>query len=490
MASPITGLFAFRPSTGAARLVAAKNSGLWTYNGTTSSAYSTVSINTANYVHMLQANDTVYGIDGAGTIFKFTSDNVFSLPTILDASGTALTGLVDILWFQNRLWFVKGDQIHFSDVFDPSAATAIETISDASIRVRQGGGDSICRLVPHRSGQIVVFKRGTTGGGSIHVLDASAGDPDYWQQHRLVDNVNIIAPRTIERIGENYEADILYMTREGVRSLSRTATDKLSTPNPPITDNVQEYLDRVAYTQTDRAFARWFNDEYLLFLPQTTYPDLVLAYNTKVPRNSPLNGWTVIDTIAGSSADVIGFSSAKPSLYFGGNDGNLYKAFASAGTTTTYYEVSRRIVHTDGGVPLAENDKNPRKLIIHFDRGSSGTVTYRLRYQDGTTHIVGSTTLAGGGVLLPALLPAFLSEGSIKTVPLDVTYDTSGNKLLRYKDVRVDIRSSGNPRILGWRLQSLAEPIRYAEISETQGSSVTSANITPDSVTAGTLTMD
>ena len=480
MSAPVLGITSYLPSNGSAKIVCIKNGALWTYNGSTATKYAG-SLSTTGTCRMIQVNDLIYGVDGAGTIFKFDGSSL-TTPTINNAAGTALTGVADIMYMFNRLWFAVGDYVYFSDTLTP------ETINEAPLRIRAGAGDTIARILSYRYGYILVFKTSTSGNGSIHVIDATSNDPDYLSVSPLYENIALISPNAICRAGYDSDSDILFPTREGFRSLKFTALDKITTPSLPFSDNITTEIGTLNYTRMDAAWAVVFEDELLWFVPTTgsTTPNRVFAWTFREParKEEIRQGWTVMDNMP-ARCGVVAAITGKPLLWLGAQNGYLQKAFQVIGDTTTYREKSKRI---DMGEPT--KDKRPLKLIYVFDKGSSGTVTPKLQYEDGEIYPLSTYTFDTGGATLPVTLPVTLGQTGISTQTWDLRYDGAGGQLRRYQDLRIILESTGDPRVLGFELLSQVEKHRFTRLAVDQGYSYTASDIGGDTLTADVLTQE
>ena len=256
------------------------------------------------------------------------------------------------------------DTLYFSDILDG------ETWDPAgSVRVG-GDGDPITGLYSWFANKMLVFKE-----RSIWAVDADPQlDPADWTISLISGNVGCVSHRSIAAVG----ADVLFLARDGVRSLAQiqagTQTDVGLPLSAPIGD-IMSQIDRSKYQYCD---ATYWNNRYMIAVPKSAGAsqsyDILLengnaldaenGYNlvTLIVRNNTVyvyhllakawlgqwNNWLVSDFIPTS------FSSIGPTLMFSGALANL-----SVGTSQVYifndYIPSTRIA--------------PRPSLAYLDSG-------------------------------------------------------------------------------------------------------------------------
>lgn len=485
MGNPINGMFSFLPTPGNARIIACFEGRLYSYNGATASVIGGATHSSKARVQFTQAENNVYSTSGIDLVIR--TDGLTAVePNILDAGGNVMTDVSDVLWFRDRMWYAQGDYLHFSELTPNGATPSPEYITEPPLEVRRGGGDQIVRILPYRSGFLLIFKSDRRGGGSVHVLDVADNHPENFNLQPLFENLAIIAPGVITRAGNDQDSDVFFLTREGVRTLRFTALDRFTQPSLPLSINMTTEMSRINYDALDMAHAVVFDDEFLMWVPTgiETLPDRVFAYTFKVPKQSPQNGWTTIDLMPASSSAIMGFSG-KPSLYIGTNeDGIIQKAFATQ-SDDEYREISRRETFN-----TPANDKTPFKLYVFIDVASAGEIAVFLILEDGTEYEIGSQTIGSSGVQVPVQLPVQLGSGAIKTGIQPLHFDVDADDVKRFKDVRIKITSEDYPRILGWKLLCHLEALRYVELATSQAGSVTAGLFDEETVTAEALEIE
>lgn len=455
--TPVNGMCPYILS-GTPYIVATCNGKLYHWNGgaTPPTGQTGPTISTTARVFMQQcrngSNDVIYGTDGTNEPFKWDG-TTWTQPTINDYSGTPFDAVNDLLWFKSRLWMAVNDTIHWSDVNAP------ETFVVPSLRVRSGAGDKILRLMPYRDDFILVFKGSEQGVGSVHIVNTVE-----FTITPLFHDIPIVASGAIVRAGLNDQSDIFYFTREGLRSLRITDLGDITGTTLPISYNIKDEIDSIAWSKVSNTHATVFDDELILWTTTSSndYPDRALIYTMRPPKQSPQNGWAVCDMMGCFSSAQIGFSNNKPSLYIGSNTGGvLQKAFTDDADTSVYEEISKRITFDD-----PYSDKTPRKILITLDGTSSGNLTVSLLDDSGNEFIIGTYEMSGGLLEIDFDIDADLIEPGVVDIPIDCRYDVDGNNVDRSKSWRVKLRSIDFPVILGYSFKCHAEKPRFIEYND------------------------
>ena len=384
------------------------------------------------------------------------------VPEVYAADGvTLLANISDMVWFLDRMWYAVGDLIYFSDVGNPLSITS------APIRTRSGAGDKIIRLMVYRDSYLLAWKSNTYGLGSLQALDVSSNDPAQFSSETVpwFDNQSIISPRCMIQTGLTQSADIIFNSREGLRSLTYTSLDKLTSPSLPLTMNLPDTTKTFRQSAMASAFCCLFDDELLFFVPtgSATTPNTCLGYSLKIPRESLQQGWVVYDMMPATCACVAALDGGALKLYLGTADGTIQEAFADTGTHL-YTEISKRITYDK-----PNQDKTPMKYILEQDVEAVGTSTVSILFDDNTEQVVGEQIWGHRGVTFPVHFPCVFPPAGITTNFTDLHFDISGNPLPRSKDFRSKIVSADSPSILGFSLQSTLEEYRYEGLNDDTG---------------------
>lgn len=248
-----------------------------------------------NYVNSPFTGESIaYIIDNNGNLFA-TDGNTLAPINLLDVSNNPIGSLQDMTWFMNQMFYVSGDFMWFSNFNQPT------TIQNAAINVAIGDGANLRRVFPYRDGLLILFKYPMGAGqGSIHLCDVSSGTPAQYQLNTFpfFDNLNLCSPRCVCRMGFDQNAEIVFATIEGLRTDAFTDLDRLVTPSLPFSQNIPDFVNSLNPDALDNNFCILWNDELLWFACQDGYttPNVVAAYQTKVPKQNILQGWTFMDS--------------------------------------------------------------------------------------------------------------------------------------------------------------------------------------------------
>lgn len=460
---PVTGLAIYSPPAQPTQIVFTKVvpdgfggfHSLWTWDGANEQFFGAITLSSFGLTFFQQAMDVLYGTDGSNPPFVYNGITC-DQPVIMAADGvTRISQVADLLWYFDRMWYAVGDYIYFSDVGLP------QSINNAPLFVRQGAGDKIIKLMSYRDAFLLVFKGSEAGIGSIHVFDVSINDPAAFSKTPtpLFDKLAITSPHSITRLASNADADILFQTSDGYSSLNFTALDKFIGPSLPLTDNIPDVMASIHSAGRQNIHANVFQNEILLWLPTdgNIQPNLCIGNSRKTPGNLPQQGWCQYDMM-GATCSVVGSLDGNkvPVLYIGTADGAIQQAFGTLNGAHQYHEIGRRITYEE-----PERDKGPLKYILDQQTGSAGTVSSFLLFEDNESRPIGDQIYGAGGFPIPFDIPFDIDATSIIENFVDLHFDSNGLAMRRGKDMRVEIKSTDFPNILGYQLQSTIEPYRY-----------------------------
>lgn len=270
------------------KLYRSTGGGVWSHKASGVSVYSNVLhqfvdgiYNDANFsANQLRA---VYGcqcVPNSGTtevsrLFVFRGDDVSA---INQATQQVSYAPRVITYFQGRLWKANdqisgdGNDLAWSELDDGLTYSPANELS-----IEPGLGGAITGLFPLRSGtpRLVVFKQDAIAyleprWGSSSALIPGAGDELDTLTSRvelLTDGVGCVATRSITTAPGFQQGDVLYLARDGVRSLARASDDTVSGAGPRITDKVPRWIDRINFAAAHKAVAVIFDNAYHLAVP-------------------------------------------------------------------------------------------------------------------------------------------------------------------------------------------------------------------------------
>lgn len=219
-------------------------------------------------------------------------------------------------WFQSRLWtFNSAHTAHGPDFLAWSAVNDGRNFDHGeTVQIDRGSGDEGTALFSIRGDnpRLLLFKE-----RSIHELlpvwetdgffPATANALDFTKSflRPIVSGTGCVATRAaifVPEIQGRPQADILYLSREGVRSLNRSITDAPTGPGRPISFPIEETIDRINWSRPaiSKATAFYWDNVAYFAVPVdgSTENNLVLAYDTTKDAWWE-SDWEVADWAAG-----------------------------------------------------------------------------------------------------------------------------------------------------------------------------------------------
>lgn len=200
-----------------------------------------------------------------------------------------------VTWFQNRLW-AWGDVNRGEDALSWSAILDGQNWEHGNfIRVDPDAGDRATAITPLRgdAGRMLLFKE-----RSVHLLSifwdtdgffpGSQNQLDFTtaQVRPVVSDTGCVGPRALTWVPGLQGGDLLFLSREGIRSLNRSATDAQGGAGLPLSWRIQTQIDRINWAHADRSTAVFWDNVAYFAVPVdgSETPNFVLAYF--VPRDS------------------------------------------------------------------------------------------------------------------------------------------------------------------------------------------------------------
>jgi hypothetical protein len=237
----------------------------------------------------------------ATELFVFKGDEVGNANTYSQNESHAPRCLE---YFQGRLWKgwdrVSGDgnDLAWSELDDGLTYSPANELS-----IEPGIGGKIVGLRAGRGAvpQLFVFKEEAIAvleprWGSSSALIPGLGDELDTIASRvqlLTSGVGCVATKSLTSAPGFAGGDILFLARDGVRSLSRASDDTVAGAGPRITEKVPGWIDRINWQAAHKAVASIFDDAYHLALPLDGSIE-----NNAVLRMQLNNGaWTLHDWV-------------------------------------------------------------------------------------------------------------------------------------------------------------------------------------------------
>jgi len=207
----------------------------------------------SQYVCMAQTHDTALSL--ATHLFVITDDNQYSQTASMAPTCAA--------WFQYRLWCANNlyaenrETVWFSELND-----GLSYSLSNSLQIEPGIGGDIMALVPLREDvpKLLVLKR-----EALAVLEPRWGSEGYIPQagdaldttnsrvRILSQNVGCVATRSVQYVPGSQAGDIIFLGRDGFRSIQRDATDVVAGASPPLSDNIHDTIRRINYSYVHKA---------------------------------------------------------------------------------------------------------------------------------------------------------------------------------------------------------------------------------------------
>lgn len=206
------------------------------------------------------------------------------------------------VYHQRRLWLPYthdaeaspasrgiNDELIASDVLDGETYDPIGN----QFRVTAGTADYLVTVHPFNDDNLLAFNR-----NSIHLLKGVSGALADVETVLVTAEIGCVARKSLVTYGNQ----VFFLSDNGVYALSFIDEYNLRGTDLPISEDIQDYIDRINPEASDGAIAAYHDNRYWLWIPldDSTTNNVCLVYNF-------LNkGWESVDTFATSSADIIG----------------------------------------------------------------------------------------------------------------------------------------------------------------------------------------
>ena len=112
---------------------------------------------------------------------------------------------------------------------------------------------------------------------------------------QLSRDIGCVSARTVVQIGN----DTFFLSRDGVRTLQRTLADGMTAIQPPISEPINNVIERINWTSADTATAVYRDRKYILALPLdgATAPSHIVVFDTASGGWSMWTGVLPIDLV-------------------------------------------------------------------------------------------------------------------------------------------------------------------------------------------------
>lgn len=203
-------------------------------------------------------------------------------------------------WFQGRLWVADNvlteteETIWWSELDD-----GLSYSNTNSIQPEPGIGGRITSLLALRgfSPSLVIFKSRAIvvleprWGASSALIPAAADALDTVLTNvRLISaNIGCVATKSVQFMPGAPGGDIWFLTRDGVRAITRAQDDTIAGVTPPVSDPIKTTIERINFAFAHKAVSAFHDGVYYLAVPLdgATENSHVLAFDMNQP------GWTI-----------------------------------------------------------------------------------------------------------------------------------------------------------------------------------------------------
>lgn len=334
----------------------------------------------------------VYQYDGSTTVTQVSGQ-----PS--GFAGSVPTGVSAVFWL-GRLWVAQdganNGNIRFSIFGKP-------TEFNLSEGYLVNPNDPVTRIVQWFNSGILVFQR-----NSIHVLDIDQGnfgdiffEVDSTRIETLNYDIGCIAGKSIAQSGQ----DFFFLSRFGVMQLSKTERDKAIGRAIPLSDPIEATLHRVNWNAAERASGVVWDNVYYLAIPVdgSTRNNLVIAYDLQEQAWYEISGWEAGDWLVST------LPSVEERLYFGTSNetsaGKVYHALDEDATLDDSVALTGTIETARYDFGTTALAKTMRFLDVFTDSASGGSVEVYAAPNNQDFTLLGTITVASGGLTLPFFLP-------------------------------------------------------------------------------------
>ena len=352
-----------------------------------------------------------------------------SSPTVTitgDGNGTTATARVSPPPTAMRLLAVVGNRLigvgsgqnrntlYASDILDAS-------VWDEANSIVIGGddGDEVSAIVPFYANRLIVFKKSKIFQVTIPPDMTSAAD---WTVEVLTTTTGCAAEKTALQVN----SDILFLSPDGIRTVTRSVADDFTTVGLPISEIVKDVIADINLPAIGRAAAVFHDNRYFLAIPTgaSDNNDTILVYNTVL--NAFEGTWT---------PDVLQFVQTNFASL-----GKRLMAKSHTGAITQYngYKPLTSILSTDyqdSGVDYASfirtrdmnfgdpfSFKHGSHYEIIFDKSFANDVDVSIQRDTDTGDVSSEPNLnvASAALTLPFILPTSLPLSTNRRLASDL----------------------------------------------------------------------
>lgn len=398
------GMGAFRSPIDTDLLVAAFGSTIYKWNGTaTIDAITGVSVNGTENVRFCQA--MVITATGPSDYWMFAL-SPSAVAVYWDGSAAATAPNVvrgsDAIYWLNRMW-VAGNPTMQGIIFPSSLGNPATFILSDGYGI--GDGDRVMRIFNYFEQGMLVFLKHSIGFIDVDIASVGGGFATETSSINIINHeIGTVAPESVVQAGR----DFFFLSRWGVHKMSKTEQDKQAGLIIPISDKIQDTIDRINWAAVEKAVGVVWQNKYKLAVPLDSATDNshTLVYDMQS------ESWKIEQGVA-VGAYAVSDVSGQDELYFG-----------SAATLGTVYKDFSGTSHAGAAIPLSMETKRfdfgdafADKIFeyVEVEASSPSTVSYTLSAQKEDSGYVqlGTEIVAARTVTLPVSLPFVLGSTAL-----------------------------------------------------------------------------
>jgi hypothetical protein len=186
------------------------------------------------------------------------------------AAGAPCPPARDGVYVGNRAWLVYGDDFMVaSDVLDPIHYHRVSS----EFRANSGSSDRIVTVAPFNRDTIIILKE-----RSVLALTGVTGDLTNLALTEITRDYGCLAADSVAGTG----SDLIWLSQRGVVTLRQTAEGITQSETTPLSEEIQGYVNQIAWRGVGEACGVYHSNRYLLSVPTESDPyrnGMTLAYN-------------------------------------------------------------------------------------------------------------------------------------------------------------------------------------------------------------------
>lgn len=464
---PYIGLGLWNPPTTpqSERLIASAQNGIYDWDGSGAWRACTGGSFSGNEpVYFVQGTKLMPSFESLGWLFQKDASEVLEYDgtaTLSVVSGGASgsttsvpTGTSALFWI-GRLWVAcdgtDNGYIRYSEFGKP-------TTFDTSEGFLVNPSDDVTRIVQWFNTGIIIFQR-----NSIWALDVDQGNFDSLvfdstRMELLNDDIGCVAGASVAQSGQEF----YFLSRRGVMTLSKTARDQAIGVSNPLSDPIQGTIDRINWSNADRARGVVWDNYYLLAVPVdgASQNNIVIAYDIQEDAWFEISGWPV------GAWEKANFPGDKDELFFGTNVSSgteVWEALVEGEDQDNGSDFVGTIETPRYDFGTTDKKKVYRYLDVFTDTSGGGDMTVYARVDEGEFQAMRDTNgdtlvdISAGQLTVPFNIPASLGGENIQVN----RYYLDGLDAAREIQFKFEFSGQGASRLLYFTLDGQGQEVTW-----------------------------